>query len=273
LVGTECLKCIQCFLNLRSKALAPVKQAVQVSQDEFGFDDFDMNDPALNELIGYRNEAAPFDAKKAADSDFATYVKNQLSPSIWKLLSAIYMPDLDVSRFAPTVGHDSQMRADYVIQVVQCWTACASVLIDNRLKVRPSGGNLDDRSCAAQDWDSYIVFGDETYKRIADPLGRREVGMLFGCCLFDMDFDAFNQHCDEFIGIWFESLVARRLTQQHRFTNQLLNSLSTEHAMYGGLQVGRAPGSDLYSFTLETLKLNRAKLIEGAVPLCVTCDA
>jgi hypothetical protein len=247
---------------LRSKALEPIRQQAQVSQDEFGFDDFDLNDPALNELIGYQADSTALDGKKMQDADFAAFVKAQLSPAVWKLLSAIYMPDIDATRSAPVVGKESQLRAEYVIQVVQCWTACASVMVENRLRVRPSL-SLCTLLTLWQDWNSYIVFGDETFKRIPDPLGRREVGMLFGCCLFEIDPEAFSKHCDDFVGIWFESVVARRLTQQHKFTNQLLNSFGRDDALLHGLQTGKAPDSDLYSFTTDSLKASRARLIDG----------
>lgn len=126
---------MQCFLNLRTNALGHLKQPAQVSQDEFGVDEFDLNDAALNELIGHQGAPVAADPKKVLDADFAAFVKSQLSPAIWKLLSAIYMPDLDAKRSAPVVGQASQLRAEYVFQVVKLWTVCASILVEQKLKV------------------------------------------------------------------------------------------------------------------------------------------
>ena len=52
MIGTEVLKCLQCFLNLRTFAIGPKVQAE--SFDEFGLDDFDFNDPTLNDMIGFQ---------------------------------------------------------------------------------------------------------------------------------------------------------------------------------------------------------------------------
>lgn len=52
MIGTEVLKCLQCFLNLRTVAIGPKIQAE--SFDEFGLDDFDFNDPTLNDMIGFQ---------------------------------------------------------------------------------------------------------------------------------------------------------------------------------------------------------------------------
>lgn len=134
-------------------------------------------------------------------------------------------------------------------------------------RLRPQSvylGVCDAYSRFEQDWDSYLVFGEETFKRISDPLGRREVGMLFGSCLFNLNEAAFAAHYDEFVGIWFESVVARRLTQQHTFTNQLLNALSADDALFTSITVGKQPDSDLFSFTPDSFVKSRAGLFDGA---------
>ena len=49
----EVVKCIQCFLNLRSRVIEPLNRQQSTSQDDYGMDDMDFNDPALNNMIGY----------------------------------------------------------------------------------------------------------------------------------------------------------------------------------------------------------------------------
>ncbi len=47
--------------------------------------------------------------------------------------------------------------------VVDCWAGCAHVLVTNGLR----------------EWSSYLGFGNESWKRIDDPIGRRDVGLRF----------------------------------------------------------------------------------------------
>ena len=131
------MKCVQCFLNLRNRSLRSLSQG-PVSQDEYVFDDLDFNDPALNDLIGYDNPATTsvIEEKRRQDTAFADLVKFRLSPSIFKLLSAIYTPDLTKPRSAPIVTQSSQSGTDYVFRGVQTWVNCAAVLVDNHLRVR-----------------------------------------------------------------------------------------------------------------------------------------
>lgn len=107
------------------------------------------------------------------------------------------------------------------------------------------------------------MFGDETYKRIPDAIGRREVGMLFASCLFDLDRQAFIKHYDNFTSIFFQSMVARRITQQHTFTNQLLNEMGQEDALFQNVAAGKMITSDVYAFTSESFLRDRARFIDG----------
>ena len=69
MVGTEVLKCLQCFLNLRSAVIQPKAQTD--SFDEFGLDDFDFNDPALNDMIGFQANEDPEKGRRDQDKAFA----------------------------------------------------------------------------------------------------------------------------------------------------------------------------------------------------------
>jgi len=89
--------------------------------------------------------------------------------------------------------------------------------------------------------------------------------MLLGCALSDMDQSAFLSFITEFSGIWLENMVARKLTSQHVFTNKILNATATKNALFGGILPGRLDGSELYDFTIESLRLHRVAVLEGEV--------
>lgn len=68
MIGREVLKTIDCFLDLRSQALQAVapppadaepQATQQESQDDYGMDEFDFNDPALDALLGGEEVAPP----------------------------------------------------------------------------------------------------------------------------------------------------------------------------------------------------------------------
>jgi len=91
MIGREILKTIECFLDLRRTALgsitspahppqpppAQVTTAQQDSQDDYGMDEFDFEDPALDALLGVQGAAVtpPDDSsdtlKATRDSDQA----------------------------------------------------------------------------------------------------------------------------------------------------------------------------------------------------------
>lgn len=59
LVSLEVNRCIQCFLSCRLDSMPKpkVSRANGESQDEFGaFDDFDYDDPALNQMLGIEGD-------------------------------------------------------------------------------------------------------------------------------------------------------------------------------------------------------------------------
>lgn len=61
LVSLEVNRCIQCFLGRRIDAMSKPKagRANGESQDEFcAFDDFDYDDPALNQMLGIEGDTS-----------------------------------------------------------------------------------------------------------------------------------------------------------------------------------------------------------------------
>ncbi|EPQ30847.1 uncharacterized protein PFL1_01745 [Pseudozyma flocculosa PF-1] len=247
-IGHEALKCIQSFLLQRNRAVASrastgkhAPATSNESQDSFAdlFDDagFDFDDPTLDNLLGAQPagdgptvEAAapppsPSTSIKAMDREFADYAIDVISPALFRLVSNIYHPDRRAEGLVISLGvterltavaeggrSDRRNRLDRIVKdaerrryleaVVDCWAGCAHVLIQNGLR----------------SWTSYLTYGNESWKRIDDPVGKRDVGLRFLLNVLVLDPAAFGEHEAEFMAMWCHSAVARVLSVQHNFT-------------------------------------------------------
>lgn len=149
------LKTINCFLNMRQKAL-PRRQAEEangVSQDEFGMFEIDYDDPALSAMLGVEGGVAGTaqsevlvkdralseastslladDALQADLPRHSQVLRTTLSPAIFRLVSNIFATDR-TERNGPTITD----RSKYAQEVVECWSRCLVVMIDNDTVVR-----------------------------------------------------------------------------------------------------------------------------------------
>ncbi|GAA5821727.1 hypothetical protein JCM10212_002169 [Sporobolomyces blumeae] len=217
MIGREILNTVDCFLDLRAAALAPTAQPTQAvletqgeSQDDYGMDEFDFEDPALNALLGIdggggapspSGTAEPAaSGARAADERFAELVKSTLAPAFFHLVSNIYGIALGSS---PTVGD----RAHYAEAVVESWTRCLDVLVQHRL----------------DSWTTYLRYGNYSFQRIADPMGRIDIGLFLAIRILRYDEATYTTCSEEMISIWFSTIVSSQLTSQHDLTRQLLN--------------------------------------------------
>ncbi|KAN0065392.1 hypothetical protein ACQY0O_001228 [Thecaphora frezii] len=250
-IGQEALKCIHTFLLQRNRAVTaarpkPAKEAPttsEESQDSFGdlFDDveFDFDDPALDNLLGAGQDVSdtadtaaavppPVKACKELDREFANYAISVISPALFRLVSNLYHPDRRAEGLSVSLGVTERLascdepgrlqrrtrldrlvkeaeRRRYLEAVIDCWAGCAHVLVQNGLR----------------DWTSYLTFGNESWKRIDDPVGKRDVGLRFLLNVLMLDPEAFGEHEGEFGAMWCQAAVARVLSVQHRFTAKL----------------------------------------------------
>ena len=133
-------------------------------------------------------------------------------------------------------------------------------------------------------------YGDESYKRIASSLGRRQVALHFGHCLSQIDHAAFTLHLtDEFVSVWLDSIIVppRKWTVQASFTEEVFRlvclrdnamNLDEEYdaspaaknrrqisSLFIDLPVGRKPGSDQIQVAKEELVSVRLGLLDGAL--------
>lgn len=144
LVGTEILKCLRTYLDLRGQAVDRFKRA-EASQDDFGFDDFDFNDPALNDLIGFEgapplapttdpSSATTAERVQEQDAELAKLLKNEISPALFRLITSIFTPSVASADSAPKI-HQGDFKSDHIADLIHCWATCASVMVQHKLKV------------------------------------------------------------------------------------------------------------------------------------------
>ncbi|KAL9932499.1 hypothetical protein V8E36_008616 [Tilletia maclaganii] len=249
-IGREAMHTIQEFLKQRNQVIAACQLSKnktadttagqgpqeEESQDSFAgmFDDVDMlmDDPLLASMLG-EVAPAPGGASEqsdlnAKDAQFAGIIKTSVSPALFRLLSNVYHPDRAKAGKRISLSFDSRLslttlgrplkeqrllleqqrgRQRYVELIVDCWAGCADVLVRNGLR----------------DWDKYFsTFGDESWKRISDPIGRRDVGLRFLNTALQRDPTAYEMYEAEFVSMWFQATVSRLLSIQDKYTRTLL---------------------------------------------------
>ena len=126
-----------------------------------------------------------------------------------------------------------------------------------------------------QTWQQYIVWGPENWRRISNPIGKLNVGMRFLLAAARQDERAFKvrrqllrcqltaqDHRDDFIAVWFQSIVARELSVQHAYTALVLN-LAGETSLFADLPLVKDPDLRLYTLELADLEARRVPLLRG----------
>ncbi|KAK4705089.1 hypothetical protein P7C70_g1116, partial [Phenoliferia sp. Uapishka_3] len=238
-VGREVIDCIDCFFEVRRAAL-PRYQAGEngVSQDEFGQFDMDYDDPELNKALGVDVDAFP-EARtdlQTQDRAFAKLVNTTVSPALFGLLNSIFAWD------GPATLSD---RSAYAALLVECWAKGISVLVEHGLS----------------EWRRYLRFGDHSWRRISDPIGRRDVGLLLSIQILKHEPTVYNNDEEEFLDIWMQSISARKLSVQHKLTSSLLN-LDNPSALFVGLPFQRSEDSAQFDISEATFESHRVEVFQ-----------
>ncbi|GAA5888347.1 hypothetical protein JCM6882_008588 [Rhodosporidiobolus microsporus] len=250
MIGREIVQTITCFLDVRRAGLPRAADAPPpaddedgngVSQDDYGMvDDFDFDDPALNAMLGIAAPAAAAgaapsrdDKMREEDKKFGELVKSRLSPAFFDLVSKIF---LDTAGSGPKITD----KAAYAQETVECWMRCAAVAVENQVG----------------DWRPYLQYGDQSAKRISDPVGRRDVALFLIVEILKHDPAVYALYTDDVLEIWLESLIARRLTSQHALTTFLLNVEATRVGSVSPLLDGLPFQRDAQSGKVEVEQLD-----------------
>ncbi|CAD6892490.1 unnamed protein product [Tilletia laevis] len=290
-IGREAMNTIQEFLKQRNQVIAASQspkarsapaahggEPNEESQDSFAgmFDDDDMlmDDPLLASMLGEVSSGAGPSAAQttlnAKDADFAVLIKGTISPALFRLLSNVYHPDRAKAGKRISLSFDNRLslsflgrplreqrmlleqqrnRQRYVELIVDCWAGCADVLVRNGLR----------------DWDKYFsAFGDESWKRISDPIGRRDVGLRFLNTALLRDPAAYEMYEAEFVSMWYQATVSRLLSIQDKFTKTVLET-DGDGPFFRNMPWARDPETDAVSRLRDTdfVKHRLAALLQG----------
>jgi len=124
-------KLVDVFLSIRREIMPPITkssgtgaQESQESQDEYGFLDLNMDDPALLQALGVPE--LPVDDRRALDGSIAQIMDKTLVPYFY-------------TKICKQVEEDSERTSSQPIQCdfrwVDSWTECIQVVIAHELKV------------------------------------------------------------------------------------------------------------------------------------------
>ena len=218
------------------------------SQDSFGdlFDDdvFDFEDPALESMLagdamdaveqsrlGWEQDEAQSKSTRALDGEFCEYARTVISPALFRLVSNMHHPDRRQEGLVVSLGVTERLgedgvgsghgakcyralikeaeRRQYLERVIDCWAGCAHVMVCN----------------GQRSWESYVTYGNESWKRIDDGIGKRDVGLRFLQNMAVLDAGSVRCYEGEFVSIWFQTAVCRVLSIQHTYTATLQRCL------------------------------------------------
>lgn len=186
------------------------------------FDDAFLNDPALAALLGEEAPPPPPAWDASRDRLVADALHARISPALFARLA--HAPsEREVGGSTPhaqveaLVAHAEadERRA----KLVECWAACAQVLVQNELR----------------SWHSYLTLGAESWRRISDGVLKRDIALQFAVCMARLDPRAFREEAYEIVGIWFQSIAAPAVTLQPVLTALIVES--------GGLGLFRGVGA------------------------------
>lgn len=292
-IGQEALKCVQLVLFQRNAIVGigssvsnnPVnrtksKEDSQDSQDLFGDDDFDFDDPALNDVLGEGRQSASQAQRdslqaemKEKDKLLAAVLEEYISPSLSQLISNLFHPDrvnskslesrtslvhqtmekeeLESLSLAGPFRVELQTRMNellkasslrkYVELVVDCWVGSNNVLVKNGLK----------------SWSAYLnQFGPESYKKFEDLNVRRNLGLRLCQNILLLSPDYYQEDKNEFITIWFSTIGDKALSIQNLFTNTLIKVSKTNsdlgvHPFMRGLEEELTENGDTSNVRME----------------------
>ena len=154
-------------------------------------------------------------------------------------------------------------------------------------------------STLTQDWKPYLQYGDQSWKRLSDPVRRRDIGLFLvtemikhdpatqtvacrAVCLLGKHTAARSADqswcmaaqvfCGDILAIWFDSIVARRLSAQHTLTTAMLNAESPS-PLLAGLPFSRETGTGRYEVEQLDLLDKRLDVLKGAFNLFSVASA
>ncbi|KGO58979.1 Methyl methanesulfonate-sensitivity protein 22 [Penicillium expansum] len=219
---------------------------------------------ALQVLVAYTQKDVPVtstsDAPAAVntDEDSQEFGDWDAIQAVWDQQSSLSEGIVHVQQaFHPIVsrlvsncfGEDHCPEDAILLNVVECWTSIAQVLIRHGLR----------------DWDNYLSeFGDDSWTRLRQTVQTRKFAPLFLAACIEKDPQIVSDCRIQVMSMWMSSLVERSsmLKFQHRLTEALLNGSPTDPLLanlpfFKDKKIGR------YTITLEEIGSRRLSLLSS----------
>lgn len=184
--GNEIVDCIQTFLDARNRALPDsiksqrhaLKASDESQSSEFSAMGIDFTDEDLFALGG----SAPSE-ESVKDGELARIIRDRVSPGLYEMLSNT----LSNKAVVPLASIGRRDQAAYVAKLTKCWADCAVILVvDHHLR----------------DWSTYVGYGKESWERLAEDVGRKQVGLHFMRNLAQLDPNSFLVSSDPHLDSW-----------------------------------------------------------------------
>ncbi|CAG8300341.1 unnamed protein product, partial [Penicillium nalgiovense] len=146
-------------------------------------------------------------------------------------------------------GEDHCPEDAILLNVVECWTSIAQVLVRHGLR----------------NWDNYLSeFGDDSWTRLRQTVQTRKFAPLFLAECIEKDAQIVSECRIQVMSMWMTSLVERSsmLKFQHRLTGALLNGSPTD-PLLANLPFSKDRKIGRYTITLEEVGSRRLSLLSS----------
>ncbi|KAJ5034241.1 hypothetical protein NUH16_005673 [Penicillium rubens] len=146
-------------------------------------------------------------------------------------------------------GEDHCPEDAILLNVVECWTSIAQVLVRHGLR----------------NWDNYLSeFGDDSWTRLRQTVQTRKFAPLFLAECIENDAQIVSECRIQVMSMWMTSLVERSsmLKFQHRLTEALLNG-SPADPLLANLPFSKDRKIGRYTITLEEIGSRRLSLLSS----------
>jgi hypothetical protein len=224
-VVSEALQVIIAYLQKCNTDPVPAAKAPTIPVDEDSQEYGDWTD--IEAIYGDESPLA---------SKGVEHVESVFLPAVSRLVSNCF-------------GEDHCPEDAILLNVVDCWTFIASVLVKHGLK----------------HWDNYLGHYDgESWSSLRSTVQTRKFTPLFLASCIERDPQCLSECRLLILSMWLSSLVERvsMLKFQHRLTEALLN-LDTTDPLLHNLPFSKDRQSDRYSLSLEDLSQRRLSVLSS----------
>ncbi|RUS20745.1 hypothetical protein BC937DRAFT_94483 [Endogone sp. FLAS-F59071] len=207
---------------------------VEDSQDSDAalFDNFDYS--ALNAELALL-EQVPYTSKRdQADRLLAEAVNAWLADCLRNLMTPNLKPEY---RYNERYGLNDKLLS----VTVECFAECALILVAHKMR----------------SWDDYLL---SPWMLKGNKVQERKIRLLFMKTVSEMDAAPIQAYEDQFLAVWFQTIVETKISFQHLYTNALLN-LPKPPDIFFNLPVTRSRSNMKYNLDEYELKEIRPALI------------